>query len=342
MLSSLPRTSGRHGSAERHGFTLIEALVSLSVISLMMALLIPAVQGTRQAARRMRCSANLKQLGIALHNYHDAHGTLPYGQAINSNDSSVWIKALPFLEQASLYNAINQDVSVFQAENSTLQGLSLNVLMCPSDYGATVRRANAALFAQLGNGDPNGKYQCFFTSYVGNFGSTDTTPHLPPDRRGFARPDGVLNTVSPLPFAAVTDGLSNTFLAGERCTAYLLKISAINPQIATSCGCYFRGSLGDTLFTTFYPPNMPKKVAIAAGLDHGLAASSLHPNIINVIMCDGSVRSVADSVSSWPFDPQTGKPLGAAEGPGGYWNNLPQPRLWQALSTRAGNEVDRE
>ena len=111
-----------------------------------------------------------------------------------------------------------------------------------------------------------------------------STIHLDPDFRDYARPDGVISDVTPMSFASITDGLSQTFLVGERATAKLLEVAAINPQIATSCGCYFRGALGDTLFTTFHPPNVPRKVAIAAGLSHGFAASSLYAGLVNMLM----------------------------------------------------------
>jgi prepilin-type N-terminal cleavage/methylation domain-containing protein len=326
----------------RRGFTLVEALVCLSIIGLLLALLIPAVQSAREAARRIQCAANLKQLGIALHGYHNPYGSLPSGQEMSLSQSSNWVKILPYLEQTALYHAVNHQVSIYHAANLTIQTTRLSVLMCPSDHGATVREANSHIFAKVGGGDPAGRYQCFFTSYMGSFGSMDTRARILPDQRGLARGDGVLNETSPMPFSAVSDGLSNTLLAAERSTAYLLELSEINPVIARTCGCFFSTSMYDTVFTAFYPPNMPRKVAMSAGLDHSTAALSLHPSGINALICDGSVRRIRDSISTWAFDPQTGRPLGAIEGPGAHWENLPRSGIWQALATRAGAEIESE
>jgi prepilin-type processing-associated H-X9-DG protein len=178
-----------------------------------------------------------------------------------------------------------------------------------------------------------------FTSYVANFGTTDTVAHILPDQRGFATADGVFSGVSPISYASVQDGLSNTIFFSERATAYLQALVSVDPTIFDRCGWYFLGDLGDTLFLSFYPPNMPRKVASGAGYNHASAASSLHPGGVNCLLGDGSVRFIKETISTWPYDPTTGRPAGASEGPGGYWNNLPTPGLWQALSTRCGGEL---
>ena len=84
---------------------------------------------------------------------------------------------------------------------------------------------------------------------------------------------------------------------------------------------------------------MPKKVGIGGGVNHAAAASSLHPGGLNAAMGDGSVRFIKETISTWPFDPVSGRPVGATEGPGGHWSNLPSPGVWQHLATRAGGEV---
>ena len=100
-------------SSCRRGFTLVELLVVIAIIGLLVALLLPAVQAAREAARRMRCSNNLKQIGLALHNYHGVHNTFPPGNSINNNYANhAWgwgSHLLPFLEQATLFQAIEVD-----------------------------------------------------------------------------------------------------------------------------------------------------------------------------------------------------------------------------------------
>ena len=326
-------------SVGHDGFTLIELLVVTAVIAVLIGLLVPATQAAREAARRLQCGNNLRQLGLALHAYHNTHGSFPFGESAGGNGSSVWIKSLPYLEQTALYNAFNQQNSIFDRENRTIQSTSLGVFACPSDLGAGVRDANSGFFVRYGFADPGETLSASFTSYVGSFGSTDTTSLILPMREGFANADGVICNISPISVASVTDGLSNTFLLGERATAWLLQLSAFSPEIPTTFGWYFHGELGQTQFTTFYPPNMPRKVGQSAGVNHASAASSLHPGGLLLTMADGSVRFVKDSIATWPFDAVTGRPAGAKPAQGGHWSGLPQPGIWQFLTTRAGGEV---
>jgi len=327
------------GSPNRYAFSLIELLVVVAIIAILIGLLIPATQSAREAARRLQCANNLKQIGLALHAYHDLNNSLPFGQATIGSGDSLWIKSLYYLEQAPLYNAFNQQFAIFARENRTLQSITLAVLCCPSDPAACVREADSSFFITYGYAEPGENLTASYTSYVASFGSTDTTAVLLPDARGLARADGLVSDVTPISFGSVTDGLSNTFLVGERATSWLQQLSASAPQIATSYGWYFRGSLGNTLFTTFYPPNMPRKVGQGGGYNFPFAASSLHPGGLQMLMADGSARFVKDSISTWPFDLQTGRPVGASPGPGGYWVGLPPAGLWQALTTRNGGEI---
>jgi len=320
--------------AARRGFTLIELLVVIAIIGILMGLLLPAVQSARESARRAQCMNNLKQIGIALHHYHDAFGSLPPAERPHN---SVWVTILPQLDERPLYDAVNHDFSLFGRANRTMQATALSVYACPSDPGAGMRIVNPRPFmVDNGLADPGERLHVAFTSYVASTGTTDTAAHILPDERGFARDDGVFGDVIPLRFAAITDGLSQTMFVSERATAFLQEVSS---EVANSRGWYVSQTLGDSRFLSFYPPNMPRKVAAGAGFAHAEAASSLHPGGLNVLMGDGSVRFVKNSISTWPFDPLTGRPAGAIEDRGGHWKNLPQPGVWQAITTRGGGEV---
>lgn len=123
----------------RHGFTLIELLVVIAIIAILIALLLPAVQQAREAARRTQCKNNLKQLGLALHNYHDTHRCFPPNGVNNATNTQTWSAQaflLPFLEGGNLYNAINFNVGYGHASNVSPFHVKIErvaVLQCPSD-----------------------------------------------------------------------------------------------------------------------------------------------------------------------------------------------------------------
>src|SRR5437763_9170606 len=123
-----------------HGFTLVELLVVIAIIAVLIALLLPAVQAAREAARRIQCTNNLKQLGLALHNYESIAGALPpsvvvarYGSAFWSNGWSIHGRVLPFLEHGTIFNSINFTFNYSIPENTTVTRLSLSSFLCPSE-----------------------------------------------------------------------------------------------------------------------------------------------------------------------------------------------------------------
>jgi len=343
------------------GFTLIELLVAITVISVLIGLLLPAVQAAREAARRAQCGNNLRQIGLALHNYEGVHGCLPPGRMLTYDprfagpnppctspavDKGFLAMLLPALEQRALYDAINQQLSIFGPENTSAHSVAVNVFACPSDPDAgRPRDLNADALVPYAPDPEGGRQRMVFTSYSGCYGSfavdavprEDTDCVAPPAAVGQA--NGCVNDLSPIRFAAIGDGLSHTIVAAEKSVTRYQRLAAVDPSFPLRHGWYISGNWGDTLFTTFYPPNMGDKVAIAAGYAHMKAATSLHPGGLNALMGDGSVRFIKDSIDTWPFDPFSGQPAGATQNPGGWWENPPPAGIWQALGTRSGGEV---
>ncbi len=342
----------------RDGFTLIEALVVISIISLLIGLLLPAIQSAREAARRAQCTNNLKQFGLALHNYHAAFGSLPPGRIKSYDpryagsrspctssivDKSLEVFVLGFLEQATVYNAINQSLAIIGGENSTVHSIAVSTFACASDpMSGWARDLNSSALTRYGVPDPA---YMVFTSYAGMIGSLPVLAQPLPSNTCvapgalIAQCNGVFNDVSPIGLTSVTDGLSNTIFVAEKATTILQELNALNPQYAAQHGWYITGNWGDTLVTTLYPPNACDRVSAASMTAWTNSASSMHPGGLNVLMGDGSVRFIKDSVQSWPCDPLTGNPNGASQNGQGSWVNLPPSGVWQALSTRNGGEV---
>jgi prepilin-type N-terminal cleavage/methylation domain-containing protein/prepilin-type processing-associated H-X9-DG protein len=332
-----------------HGFTLIELLVVMAIIGVLIALLLPAVQAAREAARRTQCVNNLKQLGLAIQGYIDTHGVMPLGSfkmpppaggdpCEGGHEAGVFIAMLPFVEQGTLFNAFNNSIHYETAPNSTVNGTGLSVLWCPSD--GLVSQADSKHFG----------WPVRFCSYMGSAGTWNS----PPENRGptctlqnfqalLGQANGVIFYYSSVRLAGIADGTSNTFLFGEH--AY-----GKNPAIELpDWNWWFSGNYGDTMFTTMFPmnplgriPDVPNQALYGIDINPSIqAASSYHPGGAHFAFCDGSVQFVKETIDCAPFDPTTGLPQGWSLGPTGLYsvNSPGRMGVYQALSTRNGGEV---
>jgi prepilin-type N-terminal cleavage/methylation domain-containing protein len=213
----------------RRGFTLIELLVVIAIIAILIALLLPAVQQAREAARRTQCRNNLKQIGLALHNYHDTYNTLPPGVVHKSGNQNVAALAsygwgaflLPFLDQANVFqamqtNGVDLDQLLRNTSDPVVQAypkLTFSFYRCPSDTAPDLnsRREWDVPYSPFFGNQP---VHLGTANYVGVSGSRWSTPEdWIVNRRD---PYGVFWGDSKVNYRDVTDGLSNTFVVGER------------------------------------------------------------------------------------------------------------------------------
>jgi prepilin-type N-terminal cleavage/methylation domain-containing protein/prepilin-type processing-associated H-X9-DG protein len=298
----------------RRGFTLIELLVVIAIIAVLIALLLPAVQSAREAARRAQCTNNLKQLGLACHNYADINGIFPSQVGgvptwfLQSDYRTSWVvQILPMMEQTNLFNAYNfvADRAAYSYTNTTVMATPIAGFTCPSYAGPMLQQGQSDWNGFAGTIGADMKlWWIGATCYKGNLGDNTTGP-FPGSSNGY----GDLRNGQPtatgifwraqmvVPIAAVTDGTSNTMLAGE--------------ALPNTCNWNAWSESNSSVATTSIPIN--QKVNLNRALpQYCYGFRSQHPGGMNVAFADGSVRYLKETIS---------------------------PLVYRAISTRAGGEV---
>ncbi|GAA4429302.1 DUF1559 domain-containing protein [Bremerella cremea] len=338
---------------KRFGFTLVELLVVIAIIGVLIALLLPAVQQAREAARRMSCSNNLKQLALAMHNYHDTFQALPArvgGTLSNQQRLSGWIGLLPFLEEKPLYDQIAsgngtappfgikpwQDFAPFNVQ--------VQKLLCPSDSAEGI--------------DPNkygGKGSSNYAFSIGDC-ARYTLDHQAYESRG------VFSFYKYCNFKDITDGLSNTVLLGEKALGtdqkkliggivvtgspwVVNQQDGINPGICLAMrplgGTYDNsvafadfngrrwtdGAVNLQGFCTILPPNAPSCSRKTNDWSEGIiSASSYHPGGANAAMSDGSVAFIPETIDTGDLSQ-----VAPSNGPSPYG-------VWGAMGSKSAGE----
>ena len=273
-------------TVRRHAFTLVELLVVIAIIGVLVGLLLPAVQAAREAARRMQCSNNMRQLGIAVHNYESAHKRLPAGWISNGMSGEPgwgWAAGLlPFAEGSTVYTQIDSRIAIEDPIHAQVRVTVIPTFLCPSDTGQNIfeiSQGNGHTHhpfgtTPLGIDDNSPKlFPIAKSNFVGVFGNfeIEDNPY---------RGNGIFYGNSRILFRDIRDGLSNTLMIGERSSRLGQSIWHGNIPEATEPHARIVG-------VADHAPNDP--------VGHFEDFSSYHPSGVNFMRADVSVSFLSNS-----------------------------------------------
>jgi prepilin-type N-terminal cleavage/methylation domain-containing protein len=271
MATRVFSTKSRRQSRFRSlGFTLVELLVVIAIIGILVALLLPAIQAAREAARRTQCNNNLKQIGIALHNYHDTFKCIPnsYFDCTGNNCLGWGVLIMPFMELQAMNDEVRAIVPniILPASGTTVLASAVPAYICPTD----IRNSRNSFYGNYGK-----------SNYIGS--------------------EAVFRSGSNLARALsdIMDGTSNTLMVGER--AFNLSNSPFKSIGGIWPGRH-SGSNSGPMGRAAWPPNTPYREAAntCCGSDPCIrhVFSSFHPGGVLFVLCDGSVRFINENIDS--------------------------------------------